>query len=47
MRTSPESGENGDDGDDNEYDDEPDIILKEESTGKTLPVGFQCIVSFQ
>lgn len=35
-----------DDGDDDEYDDEPDILLHEDSTGRTLPVGVQCMVPF-
>lgn len=38
--------DDGKDDDDDEYDDEPDIVLHEDSTGRTLPVGVQCIVPF-
>lgn len=32
------------DSEDEDYDDEPDVILTEASTGRTLPVGVQCVV---
>lgn len=45
-RCYADGGDDDDDDDDDEYDDEPDVILTEASTGRTLPVGVQCVVPY-